>query len=72
MAQEQGEEKLASSLRVTVLGSCPQNPGPALTEAAVDDSKAAAKGTNQGRVPGQDCPGVARHISGLEALGVVD
>lgn len=24
-------EKLASSLRVTVLGSCPQNPGPALT-----------------------------------------
>lgn len=43
---EQGR-KLASFLRTTVLGSCP--PGPALTKAAVDDSKAAAQSAHKSR-----------------------
>lgn len=67
MAWEQGGH-LALLLRRTVFGSPPQGPalteappsprprphrGPALTEAAVDDSKAAAKGTHKGRGQGE-------------------
>lgn len=48
MAQEQ-EGKLASFLVTVLEATAPQAFGPALTKAAVDDSKAGAEGTHKGR-----------------------